>query len=827
MPTSKGKSTTLNENGEQSNSPAQSKRRRAASPANTEFSSPSPKRQKELAVPTIPIPDSPLPPVHQKPTAENEGGVRLNNITNKDRIEIHLDDDDKSDDGSEGGDNEEGNEDANEDDGGDDTLSRNEGNRRGSESPSNDNRDDGDDNDNTNSNTNPVSIPRGLGSKRGKYRPRIPRGWGVYFQHRNPIVGEDGSIEYKDDVEETRNMIFNRWRKMFNLWDPSRESTKPPESSGRNTDNTDATTDADTTENGEVPFRGTFMETVKKQLERELSDGTWNDWVAEPPDLKYPYLHNAFPYEKYKPPDNRIDDSSHGPLPKSLPLDWYKPQGPVVNEDFFSLEKFNYATKMMKMINVEPDPIRMDVYFHRGFELASRKMADRIRLNNRKDHPANANQDNTQRNRTASRYIDVNRQQVITPSLPTGSTSSRPPGSTSSQHQSVPRTVNTDLEASRGSTNHMEFVYESSSARSKNSSRASISGPSNLSRVQQNSHPSEPNLIEGLQSNSEPPNTPSRTNINPVTIQDYYEVNKYLSNLFVPSKDKSDPEPPVSPGAARILQTMLSGLETKILGMGCHRQREELTTRIGLIDTENTAMKVLKSKSRGAQLRKNYHSQYLNNASSSPSITPSILISPESASTQTKYSRSTNPAYRSLRSVDMDHYIYRTSDDIRNGNSVTDGINQNESVTSTPASSSTTPASSSTTFRRSRGPSKSSSPFAETSARSTRERSMSMSTMASSDEEIDENQFEFSPLKPYVSNPLMIPRNMDPFSKARDYLEMVDARSRGVIMDFPSVPATVTDPGSVSSSDLDSGSDLSSDSLDSDIDSDSDLGSDI
>lgn len=73
-----------------------------------------------------------------------------------------------------------------------------------------------------------------------------------------------------------------------------------------------------------------------------------------------------------------------------------------------------------------------------------------------------------------------------------------------------------------------------------------------------------------------------------VTLLDYYQVNKFIATIFETNAGiRHTPPAPLSKGACRILQTLLGDIETKIVAMGCHRQRKELTRLLAERDAVN------------------------------------------------------------------------------------------------------------------------------------------------------------------------------------------------------------------------------------------------
>lgn len=64
----------------------------------------------------------------------------------------------------------------------------------------------------------------------------------------------------------------------------------------------------------------------------------------------------------------------------------------------------------------------------------------------------------------------------------------------------------------------------------------------------------------------------------------YYEVNQFLGSMFS-HRNLGGKAQSLSPRACTILRTLMSGLEKKLVSMGCELQRAELTKRLAEIDT--------------------------------------------------------------------------------------------------------------------------------------------------------------------------------------------------------------------------------------------------
>ncbi|KAF9105708.1 hypothetical protein BGX27_009492 [Mortierella sp. AM989] len=554
--------------------------------------------------------------------------------------------------------------------------------------------------------------------KRGKYKPRVSRGWPAFFMGRGPTTASDGNVIITDGFEKAKSMLSDKWRKSFTLLKGSATETKrlTEESMHRELDSTGGNSDTELNDN-----QDSFVEEANQKLEQELKEGTWKEWIVNPPIMEYPYLQHAFPYDDYRTPENRVDNMQESP-PQSVTIAWHCPQGSVLGEDFFSMIKFNYSMTMLQTIDVDTDDIRMDIYYHRGFELASRKMLDRVGIKLREGKEGDAREGVSEPSDQSIMPTEI-QETENTAITDTASNSS------SSLHVSSQSTGLSDTIASiSDSTNkHMTLDNTSSTIGADQPADSTTLHSAQVDAVQEDSRPRDTTHSTSELSSDRDSNNPST---NSVSLNDYYQVNKFLSSLFLPHSGTQDPQALLSPGACRILQTMLTGLENKIYGMGCHRQREELTKRISQVDMEATSIKIANQRRKGRRLPGQTYPESTT-TSDHASRESSVTIDTPTAETAGSTSNSSSmpppprpprtsrntllPCYRKKKKIDMDDFVMR----VPVPNSGSRGKNKQKEKEGT-----------------ARAP------------------------------------------KPFISNPLKISADMDPFSKARDYLENLKSTAK-------------------------------------------------
>ncbi|KAF9944372.1 hypothetical protein BGZ70_004716 [Mortierella alpina] len=275
------------------------------------------------------------------------------------------------------------------------------------------------------------------------------------------------------------------------------------------------------------------------------------EWYPDPPMMEFPYLQHPFPFHEYEAPPNRVDTGDFGGTPQPLPDDWYRPQGSVAGEDLFTQEKLHYSLSMAKKIEVDTDHLRMDVYYQRN-------RLEEIR--HEAQHAGGGGEGNHHSEPIKDPPRVYNR-----------------PHQTGGQQRSDRRTDVSGQDKDKDGT-----------------STPAASNPSTINEARQNTSASLSTTLaaDGAEAEDQTSEMEDRkrrldTSTSP-TLTDYYQVNAFMTSLFTPGEAQPTSETPLSPAACRILQTLLLNLETKMIGMGCHFQRQELTRRLALIDTLQT-----------------------------------------------------------------------------------------------------------------------------------------------------------------------------------------------------------------------------------------------
>ncbi|KAI7824879.1 hypothetical protein BC939DRAFT_449500 [Gamsiella multidivaricata] len=438
--------------------------------------------------------------------------------------------------------------------------------------------------------------------RRGKYRPRKPKAWLRLFMDPNSLspVGDDNADKSGDDDDD--------------------DDERPAKRS----------------------------KSINKQYGPRLLDKDGNPWLLDPPVMEYPYLQEAFPYEEYKTPENRVETTTYGTMPNPLPDAWYAPQSPFITRDFFSIKKFEYAKKLFKAIEVNTADLRMDIYYQRGFELASKRMLDRVRAEkwkaletrngkqsdrdttelhsdkggsglimrpqdpDRVYQPLNASveaqspRDQTQDVRfqstngdsgpsstassPAAQLMDPNTSRGEQTHLSSALSSTQPVAASAPGAQSLTASSSTAaLFSSSLSSSSAPVAAVGLSSPTASSSAPSTAVATGAPSSSSSSSSSALSTASASASATAPETGPSpdssSSKLDEPTLTDYYQVNTYLAQLFVPMV-KNDPIP-LSPAAYRILQTMMMGMENKIIAMGCQRQRAELTARLSKVDAKS------------------------------------------------------------------------------------------------------------------------------------------------------------------------------------------------------------------------------------------------
>ncbi|KAG0240022.1 hypothetical protein BGW41_007283 [Actinomortierella wolfii] len=350
----------------------------------------------------------------------------------------------------------------------------------------------------------------------------------------------------------------------------------------------------------------------------------------------YPYLQNDFPYEDRDMRGKRLQARENAIRLKDD--SWYVPQGAVAAEDLFSRKKLKYSLSILeafsahhaKMGNRPSTDFKFDSveYYSRGFALAARKVLDKIKkeeinkmlrvsdeavskLYNGENHSFDLGIDPslrraiaemTQPTPSTADHEDI---LALLANLPEESMNDMPESTnpvevsgSEDEDDNPPEPKDSNLQAMSG----VEGNKEEGSGNSSRTPRPTLVQPpppvdttKDIPAKEFGSIPTISdalcNLVEAADEVSSAAvkqaiqdNTIGRQHLSeasastPVDLADYYQANLFLSAVFAQTKNKKNIEPIVlSHGACRIIQTLLSGLEHKLVSMGCHLQRAELT----------------------------------------------------------------------------------------------------------------------------------------------------------------------------------------------------------------------------------------------------------
>ncbi|KAG0025671.1 hypothetical protein BGZ82_009899 [Podila clonocystis] len=476
--------------------------------------------------------------------------------------------------------------------------------------------------------------------------------------------------------------------------------------------------------------------------------------LVDLPAMEDAYLQEAFPYSY------PFDD--YNKPTQVMPIEWYMPQGLFAAEDFFSMQKLQYSSSIMKTMKYWNEGLPLEQYYAHGFEMASRVVLDRER----------------------GRIVKENK-------------AARPENPLLQPMEKLLASIAAAEEASAQTT---------SVSTSASTSVMAISGASTLPGANadtQGTAPEQPSAITPKQPNAasppkgtseQPSTTTERASTatqknNEINLLDYYQVNKFLATVFEADADvRSTPPVPLSKGACRILQTLLGDIETKIVAMGCHRQRKELTRLLAEKDAFNVriaerAVKAAKdaAKAEGtAQAERDQAGMSTAAAAAEEDVPSASVTSPRRGGRkgkktvdetplmpveQPKVEQSIKTGYRyeRLHVDDMDEYMEKWTQTQYN--------RVRKSSVEPPTTTTTTAKKRKFEQLTTEGNDQDMSengPEAESSAVATPlERTLSISG-----DDGEENQRGRRPrrVRTFIDDPMRIGTSMDPFLKARDFL---------------------------------------------------------
>ncbi|KAK5805734.1 hypothetical protein F5H01DRAFT_383609 [Linnemannia elongata] len=492
---------------------------------------------------------------------------------------------------------------------------------------------------------------------------------------------------------------------------------------------------------------------------------------APVPPLEYPYLQSAFPYENHpSPKPQATTQPDYGQHSQPLPDVWHRPQKNIAMEDLFSQEKLNYSIRMLRKQPIESKRLRMDLYFRRGFQLASKQVLDRARVAyyGKNDYtnkhylqvPSLYNEMDEARLRSNERNRkDVN----ILHSLDAD-------GKIALSGHSILRAIPS------ASTAKPPTVATTATTASLMSSGARvIGGAFSSSTASSSSAMSQSKTSTQVDEASE---ALARDKLA------YYEVNQFLGSMFS-HKDLGSKAQGLSPRACTILRTLMGGLEKKMVSMGCELQRAELTKRLAEIDTvlskqHREKIRVRAENARRERQREREESQQsaATAAATSPESslasapTPALSMSPAETAKGTGTGNSTDltsPAtlaalerrFYPIWDCDPGEYYIRTA---TSNNPMTYG-SAFDSAIEYPMGHPPTDGDG--------------SPFLTPGA----ENDTLTTATATTTTTTEESGW------PFISNPLRIPDEMEPFWRVRNYLERLPLSSSG-----SSAPAAAAPP---------------------------------
>ncbi|GJJ70763.1 hypothetical protein EMPS_03113 [Entomortierella parvispora] len=560
--------------------------------------------------------------------------------------------------------------------------------------------------------------------RRGKYKPRERKEWTWQFKPVKLLSKSDGSLEVipgesrhfpksrldRTRVTRTRKRVDYMSRILANPepWATEDMDIKPFIQGGTLGSETDPASPGTQTDTDGSPLRKRkraesgkrvkslpqtiaqlFHRPVPPKLESGHLQGLWHVGV---PRMEFSYLQEPFPYDKY-------NNAHPEPLPGSLqhksgfssrfgrPLvpevqlgeEWYTPQGEVDLKDHFSLDKLKDATALTRTIKVETEGLRMDVYYQRGFELAAKRVLDRIRMEQieqeegAKEEEARlkaeaaraelrnnwqssllkggADADAVLAGRQMTWFKDMaegmskeaahkaaqaeaavaeaeaarsrrsseraaQRKKLITcqgDATMSDTVSSTSPSTSSFQGQSSASTP-IPLDAPGTSAQHqrqqLELLLQQQQLLQQQEDLQQLEHhqqqqyqlqEQQQEQQRQEQQQREIQLLEELQQRLQDgrASTPSTSAVVELekegpSLADYYQANCFLASMFqLKGKHANQLPVPMGPGAARILQTLLLGLETKIQAMGCHLQRQELAHRLIVKSGDKTLLRKL------------------------------------------------------------------------------------------------------------------------------------------------------------------------------------------------------------------------------------------
>ncbi|KAF9413152.1 hypothetical protein BGZ94_000822 [Podila epigama] len=326
--------------------------------------------------------------------------------------------------------------------------------------------------------------------------------WRTQFKDRTPFLKADGGFSLPPYAPRL-SLYYHRKPRVQSDTQPSKDDTESADNTALQTDQNKETDGQQPEETGEEQPNTTSGQQSKPDNGPSPTSFDQGSLVDLAP-MEEPYLQEAYPYEF--PPKSRV---------KHLDLEWYKPQGPVAVEDYFTERKLQCSVNIMKKIDYRSEELPMEQYYARGFDMAAQVVLDRERA------------------------------RVVKESIATR----KPP--------TLPK---------RGKGRKSKMTQEG------------------VPSDQQSSSDEESDLDEQMEVEAQT-STATSADDHGISLMDYYQVNKFLAYTFNTSARKSELAP-LSTNSCRILQSLMGDLEARLLAMGCHRQRRDLTWKLANVDVK-------------------------------------------------------------------------------------------------------------------------------------------------------------------------------------------------------------------------------------------------
>ncbi|KAF9123321.1 hypothetical protein BGW39_009106 [Mortierella sp. 14UC] len=479
------------------------------------------------------------------------------------------------------------------------------------------------------------------------------------------------------------------------------------------------------------------------------------------PPLEYPYLQSSFPYEGYQPPKQQLSTQpDYGDHSQPLADLWHRPQGSFAMEDLFSQDKLDYSIRMLRKQPIESNKLRLDLYYRRGFQLAAKQVLDRARV------------------AYYGRHDHTNRHTLQVPNLFNEVDEARLRSSKRSRK---------DINILRSLGIEEKVVHREYSLLSTSPTIADVAAPALAIPVAAmgtfSGTPTSGSSLSSTTLTKHAGSSASRVSQSQSQITSdsddreeaiarermaYYEVNQFLATMFN-HRNIGGKVARLSPRACIILRTLMGGLEKKLISMGCKLQRAELTRRLAEIDTFLSNRTREMNRARKEKQRTERDGSHSGELASLTSLLPARSPSPMPVTTPTPVSPSKEPmgshattAYEKpfypLLDVDPVEYYIRTA---------TSHNPHDPRLTMVAIASAPQKRDQEQVGRDSLlivGPSKSvdASQQREPSAMT----SSTNATMTTAESGL-----------PFITNPLRIPDEMEPFWRVRNYVERMSAAS--------------------------------------------------